>query len=150
MECRTRVNHKINWGFWMIMIVSIGPSIVITNVPLCAEWMLIMGKLFICVGRCVRAKSLQSFLTGCNPMDCSLPGFSVYRILQARILEWVSMPFSRAYSQLRDQLRVSLCLPALVGGFFTTSATQKALCGQGVYGKSLFFPLNFTLKLKLL
>ena len=91
----------------MIMIVSIGPSIVISNVPLCAGWRLIMGKLFICLGRCVCAKSLQSFLTGCDPMDCSLPGFSVHRILQARILEWVSMPFSRAYSQPRDRI----CVP---------------------------------------
>ena len=31
----------------------------------------------------------------CNPMDCSLPGSSVYRILQARILEWVAISFSR-------------------------------------------------------
>ena len=38
---------------------------------------------------CVRAKSLQSCLTLCNAMDCSLPGSSVHGILQARILEWV-------------------------------------------------------------
>ena len=37
----------------------------------------------------------QSCLTLCNPMDCSLPGFSVHGILQARMLEWVAMPFSR-------------------------------------------------------
>ena len=36
------------------------------------------------------AKSLQSCLTLCNPMDCSPPGFSVHGILQARILEWVA------------------------------------------------------------
>ena len=36
---------------------------------------------------CVCAKSLQSCLTHCDPMDCSLPGFSVHGILQARILE---------------------------------------------------------------
>ena len=34
-----------------------------------------------------RAKSLQSCLTLCNPMDCSLPGSSVHGILQAKILE---------------------------------------------------------------
>ena len=33
----------------------------------------------------------QSCLTLCNPVDCSLPGFSVHGILQARILEWVSI-----------------------------------------------------------
>ena len=42
------------------------------------------------------AKSLQSCLTLCNPMDCSLPGFSVHGILQARTLEWVAISFSNA------------------------------------------------------
>ena len=46
-------------------------------------------------GICMRAKLLQSCLTLCNPVDCSLPGSSVYGILQARILEWVAMPSSR-------------------------------------------------------
>ena len=36
----------------------------------------------------------QSCLTLCNPMDCSPPDFSVHGILQARILQWVGMPFS--------------------------------------------------------
>ena len=37
---------------------------------------------------------IQSCLTLCNPMDCSLPGSSVHGILQARILEWVAISFS--------------------------------------------------------
>ena len=46
---------------------------------------------------CVTVKVLvaQSCLTLCDPMDCSLPGSSVHGILQARILEWVAIPFSR-------------------------------------------------------
>ena len=40
-------------------------------------------------------------------MDCSLPGSSIYGILQARMLEWVAMPFSRGSSQPRDQTHVS-------------------------------------------
>ena len=48
------------------------------------------------------AKSPQSCLTLCDRMDCSPPGFSVHGILQARILEWVAMPFSRGSSQPRD------------------------------------------------
>ena len=44
------------------------------------------------------AKSLQLCLTLCNPMDCRLPGSSVCGIPQARILEWVVMPFSRGSS----------------------------------------------------
>ena len=39
------------------------------------------------------AKSLQSCPTLCNLMDCSLPGFSIHGILQARTLEWVAIKF---------------------------------------------------------
>ena len=38
----------------------------------------------------------------CDPMDCSLPGSSVHGILQARILEWVAISFSRGSSQPRN------------------------------------------------
>ena len=41
------------------------------------------------------AKSLQSCPTLCNPIDGSPPGSTVYRILQARILEWVALSFSK-------------------------------------------------------
>ena len=47
---------------------------------------------------CICAKSLQSCLTLCNPMDCRPPVSSVPGILQARILEWVAMPSSRGSS----------------------------------------------------
>ena len=40
--------------------------------------------------------------TLCDPMDCSLPRSSIYGILQARILEWVAVSFSRRSSQPRD------------------------------------------------
>jgi len=46
----------------------------------------------------VKVLVTQSCLTLCNPMDCSLPGSSVHGILQARILEWVAIPFSRGFS----------------------------------------------------
>ena len=49
----------------------------------------------------------QSCLTLRNPMDCSPPGSSVHGILQARILEWVAISFSRASSPSRDQTWVS-------------------------------------------
>ena len=52
-------------------------------------------------------KSLQSYPTLCNPMDCSLPGSSVYGILQTGILEWVAMLFSRGSSQPRDRTCIS-------------------------------------------
>ena len=60
------------------------------------------ASLNTCSDACMHAKSLQSCLTLCNPMDCSQPGSSVHGILPARILEWVAMPSSRESSQLRD------------------------------------------------
>ena len=56
---------------------------------------------------CMCAKSLQSCLTLCDPMDCSPPGSSVHGIHQAGILEWVAMPSSRGSSPPRDRTRVS-------------------------------------------
>ena len=41
------------------------------------------------------AKSLQSCLTLCDPIDSSLPGFSVHGIFQARVLEWGAIAFSK-------------------------------------------------------
>ena len=49
----------------------------------------------------------QSCPTLCEPMDCSPPGSSVLEILQARILEWVAIPFSRGSSWPRDPNHVS-------------------------------------------
>jgi len=51
----------------------------------------------------------------CNPTDCSLPGSSVHGILQARMLEWVAVSFSRGSCRPRDQTHI----PCIAGGFFT-------------------------------
>ena len=53
------------------------------------------------------AKLLQLCPTLCNPVDCSPAGSSVHGILQARILEWVAMPFSKGYSWPRDRTCIS-------------------------------------------
>ena len=66
---------------------------------------------------CTHAKSLQSYLTLCERMDCTPSGSSVREILQARILEWVAMPSSRRFSQPRGQTPISLS-PALANMFF--------------------------------
>ena len=73
------------------------------------------------------AKLLQLCVTLCDPMDCSLPGSSVHRILKARIVEWVAVPSSRGSSLPRDQTHISYMSPAFAGKFFTTSATWEAL-----------------------
>ena len=49
------------------------------------------------------AKSLQSCLALCNPMDYNLSGFSIHGILQARILEWVAMPFRESIPRQVDK-----------------------------------------------
>ena len=53
------------------------------------------------------AKSLLWCLTRCDPMNCSLPGSSVHGILQARILQWVTMPSSRGSCGPRNRIQVS-------------------------------------------
>ena len=66
-------------------------------------------------------QSLHLCLTLCHPMDCSPPGSSVHGILQARILEWVAISFSRGSSQPRDGTCVSCTSPALLGGVLLLS-----------------------------
>ena len=66
----------------------------------------------------------QSCLTLCDLMDCSPPGFSVHGISQARILEWVVIPFFRGSSWSRDRTWVS----CIVGRFFSVWATREANC----------------------
>ena len=44
----------------------------------------------------------QSYLTLCDPMDCSPPGSSIHGILQARILEWVAISFSKSVSPINS------------------------------------------------
>ena len=53
--------------------------------------------------------------------------YTVHGILQARILEWIAFPFSRGFSQPRDQIQVSL----IAGGFFTSPATREAQKREG-------------------
>ena len=64
----------------------------------------------------VKVKVTQLGATLCDLMD-----YTVHGILQARILEWVAIPYSRRSSQPRDRTQVS----HIAGGFFTSSATGK-------------------------
>ena len=62
----------------------------------------------------------------CEPVDCSLPGFSVLGILQARILEWVAISSSRGSSRPRDWTHSFY----MAGGFFTCSPIREVpICG---------------------
>ena len=66
---------------------------------------------------CSESEIRSVCLTLCNPMD-----YTVHGILQARILEWAALPFSRGSSQLRDWTQVS----CIAGRFFTSWVTREA------------------------
>ena len=73
-----------------------------------------MGCVYICG---IDIGVTHSCPTLCDPMDCSLPGSSVHGIFQARVLEWVTIAFSRRSSWPRDQ--------SIVGRCFTVWATRE-------------------------
>ena len=91
----------------------------------------------VCVCVCVCARSaVQLCLTLCDLIDQSQPGSSVQGILQARILEWVAISFSRGSSLTQGLNPAS---PALAGRFFITeppgklsscSAASPIMCSQ--------------------
>ena len=61
-------------------------------------------------------------LTLCDPMDCSPPGSSLHGILQARVLEWVAIAFSKGSSRPREGTQGS----RVAGGCFTLCTTREA------------------------
>ena len=95
------------------------------------SWVLQMLKVKVIV--------TQSCLTLCDPTDCSLPGFSVYGILQARILEGVVISFSRRTSWLMGRTQVS----CISGRFLTTWATRKVNHMSRKLNLNLFFTSRF-------
>ena len=95
----------------------------------------------------VESEVAQSCPTLCDPMDCSLPGFSIHGIFQARVLEWVALSFTRGSSLPRDRTQVSvLCYVTSVVSDFATSRTvarQVPLCmgfSRQEYWSGLPFP----------
>ena len=78
---------------------------------------LVMPSNHVILFKTMKAKVSWSCPTLCNPM-----GYTVHGILQARILEWVAIPFSRGSSQPRNPTGVS----CITGGFFTSLATREA------------------------
>ena len=73
------------------------------------------GVFYVCVWSEVKVAQLCPTL--CDPMD-----YTVHGILQARILEWVAIPFSRGSSQPRDWTQVS----CIADRFFTSWTTKEA------------------------
>ena len=78
-------------------------------------------------GKWMKVLLAQSCPTLCDPMNCSPPGSSVHGILQARIMEWVAIAFSRGSSWPRGQTRVS----HIAGKFVTIWATRETWLTRG-------------------
>ena len=81
-----------------------------------------MSRLSCHLGEVRWVEVAQSCPTLCDPVDCNLLGFSVHGILQARILEWIAISFSRGSSWPRDWTRVS----HIGGRRFNLWATREA------------------------
>ena len=82
----------------------------------------------------------------CNPIDCSLLGFSDYGIIQARILEWIAVSFSRVSSQPRNWTRLS----CTAGRFFTDRAMRETLLSfyYVLCGSTSFFNILYSFEYK--
>ena len=94
-----------------------------------AKWWLLI--IFTCA--CSVAKLCLNL---CDPMDCSPPGSPVHEILQARILEWVAISYSRGSSWPRDRAHIS-CVSHITGRLFTTESPGKSLHYVAVATQSL-------------
>ena len=71
----------------------------------------------------VKMKVAQSCQILFDPIDCNLLGSSVDGILQARIVEWVAISYSRGSSRPRDRTQIS----CIAGGFFTVQAQRRPM-----------------------
>ena len=83
--------------------------------------------------QCAYAKSLQLCSTLCDTMDRSLPGSSVHGILQARMLEWGAISFSRGSSDPG----IKPMSPTLASRFFTTEPPGKASASKAMSRRML-------------
>ena len=71
----------------------------------------------------------------CNPVDCNPPGFSIHGISQARILEWIAIPFSRGSFWPRGQTHVSY-FSCIADGFFITEPLGSPInLAKGLHNK---------------
>ena len=98
-------------------------------------------KIFCCL-------SSKSCLTLCNPMDCSPTVSSVHGVLQARILEWLVIFFSRESSWPMSWTRVS-CIAVRFFTFCTTRKTHFCLTHNLIFQEICFSSWNFGLRLLL-
>ena len=103
----------------------------------------VKGSTLTCVSRARREGSpaghwlcvcAQSCPTLCDPLNCNLPGSSVYGIFQTRILEEIAFSYSRGSSWPRDWTHIS-CVSCIASGFFTTESSWKSCCPRLSFAK---------------
>ena len=124
-----------------------GETVPLTPLPPPVGWNcvpdpIIRPAYFICCFWWWRWFSCKVISNSWDPMDCSLPGSSVYGVSQARMLEWVAISFSRGSSQPRDWTWVAY----IAGGFITGWVTRKT-CTQFkiIFKQTLIFSLIYEL-----
>ena len=109
------------------------------------NYILIEKTSVLSIGMCVCLVS--SAMSDSLADNCSPLGFSVHRILQARILEWVALPSSRGSSWPRGQTHIS-CISCIAGRLFTTKpprnlpvSVYRPLKPYSQYAFLVFFPI---------
>ena len=101
---------------------------------------LLLKTHYLCCSTLIESESevAQSCLTLCDPVDCNLLGFSVHGILQARILEWIAISFSRGSSWPKDQTPVS----RIGGRCFNLWATREGFLISPCYSWELCIQMD--------
>ena len=128
-ECSGLISFRIDWFDLPVFQGTLGSLLQHHNSKASVLWrsdslMVQLSHPYMTTGKiiCVSVRLTQSCSTLCDPMDCSPPDSSVHGILQARILEWFAIYFSRGSSWPRDQSWVSFT----AGRCFTNCATREA------------------------
>ena len=131
------ISHMITYMFQCYSLISSHPRLLPQSPKVCSLHLC----LFCCLAYRVivaAAKSLESCLTLCDPIDGSPPGSSIPGILQERTLEWVTIPSSRGSSWPRDWTQVS----CIAGRFVPIWAIREAL---NVYNSSVWMAWSLSL-----
>ena len=99
----------------ILTVTEVEIVVIMTIVFLKLSYFTLLRCVCMCVCVCVCVCVLVSHVQLCDPMNCSPLGSSIHGILQARILEWITISFSRESFQPRDQTRIS----CIASRFFT-------------------------------
>ena len=134
----TWISHRCPWGHSPVVLdflpIGSGP-IVHSHGSNFSDLLQLWSSLSMCKGpvprygcecESVHDQLLQSCPTLCDLMGYSPPGSSVHGILQARILEWVAMPYSRGSARPKDQTHISY-VSCIAVRFFTHCSIREAL-----------------------